>query len=169
MFYFSFEKMEIRTAEHSIRVLLNLHKLCRTLPRVPLDQQMNASLTLPRFVRTLIVGFALFVCATCTPNRTEPPRSTDNRVLTAPTGASVTVEPEDGQWTMPAKNYASTRFSGLEDINTGNVASLKLAWSFSTGVLRGHEAAPIIANNTMYVITPYPNIVYALDLTHEPA
>jgi hypothetical protein len=40
---------------------------------------------------------------------------------------------------MPAKNYASTRFSGLEDINTGNVASLKLAWSFSTGVVRGHE------------------------------
>ena len=70
---------------------------------------------------------------------------------------------------MPAKNYASTRFSGLEDINAGNVASLKLAWSFSTGVVRGHESAPIIANNTMYVITPYPNIVYALDLTQPGA
>jgi len=70
---------------------------------------------------------------------------------------------------MPAKNYASTRFSGLEDINAGNVANLKLAWSFSTGVVRGHESAPIIANNTMYVITPYPNIVYALDLTQPGA
>ena len=70
---------------------------------------------------------------------------------------------------MPAKNYASTRFSGLEDINAGNVANLKLAWSFSTGVVRGHEAAPIVANNTMYVITPYPNIVYALDLTQPGA
>jgi len=86
-------------------------------------------------------------------------------VLTSPTGASVRAEAEDGQWTMPAKDYASTRFSGLEDINAGNVANLKLAWSFSTGVVRGHESAPIIANNTMYVITPYPNIVYALDLT----
>src|SRR6476620_11263613 len=86
-------------------------------------------------------------------------------MLTAPTGASVAAEPEDGQWPMPAKNYASTRFSGLEDINTGNVASLKLAWSFSTGVVRGHEAAPIVSNNTMYIVTPYPNIVYALDLT----
>ncbi len=66
---------------------------------------------------------------------------------------------------MPAKNYASTRFSGLQDINTGNAAALKLAWSFSTGVVRGHEAAPIIANNMMYIITPYPNIVYAIDLT----
>jgi lanthanide-dependent methanol dehydrogenase len=70
---------------------------------------------------------------------------------------------------MPAKNYASTRYSGLEDINAGNVANLKLAWSFSTGVVRGHESAPIIANNTMYVITPYPNIVYALDLTQPGA
>src|SRR6185369_13929961 len=50
----------------------------------------------------------------------------------------------------------------------GNVAALKLAWSFSTGVVRGHEAAPIIANNTMYIVTPYPNIVYAIDLT-QPA
>ena len=66
---------------------------------------------------------------------------------------------------MPAKNYASTRFSGLQDINTGNVAALKLAWSFSTGIVRGHEAAPIIANNMMYIITPYPNVVYAIDLT----
>jgi len=81
----------------------------------------------------------------------------------------VSVEAEDGQWPMPAKNYASTRFSGLEDINTGNVANLKLAWSFSTGVLRGHEAAPIVVNNTMYLVTPYPNIVYALDLTQPGA
>jgi PQQ-dependent dehydrogenase (methanol/ethanol family) len=70
---------------------------------------------------------------------------------------------------MPAKDYASTRFSGLEQINTTNVASLKLAWTFSTGVLRGHEAAPIVVNNTMYVVTPYPNIVYALDLTQPGA
>jgi len=120
-------------------------------------------------VRAAIAGVALLLFAACTPNRTEPPRSTENHVLTAPTGASVAVEQEDGQWTMPAKNYASTRFSGLEEINTGNVANLKLAWSFSTGVLRGHEAAPVIANNTMYVITPYPNIVYALDLTQPGA
>jgi len=76
---------------------------------------------------------------------------------------------EDGQWTMPAKDYASTRFSGLNEINKSNVGSLKLVWSFSTGVLRGHEAAPVVANNTMYVVTPYPNIVYALDLTQPGA
>jgi lanthanide-dependent methanol dehydrogenase len=111
----------------------------------------------------------LLLSVACAPRNSQPPPAAQNRVLTAPTGASVAAEPEDGQWTMPAKNYASTRFSGLEDINTSNAANLKLAWSFSTGVVRGHEAAPIVANNTMYVITPYPNIVYALDLTQPGA
>ena len=77
--------------------------------------------------------------------------------------------PEDGQWAMPAKNYASTRYSGLDQINTSNVKNLKLAWTFSTGVLRGHEAAPVIVNDTMYVVTPFPNYLYALDLTKNGA
>src|SRR5215207_7877983 len=76
---------------------------------------------------------------------------------------------EDGQWLRPAKDYASTRFSGLDQITTANAASLKLAWSFSTGVLRGQEAAPLVVGGTMYVVTPYPNILYALDLTKPGA
>jgi lanthanide-dependent methanol dehydrogenase len=87
-----------------------------------------------------------------------------------PTGATEGVaanlahaEQDDGQWLMPAKNYASTRFSGLTQINAQNVRNLKMAWSFSTGQTTGHEAAPLIVNNTLYVVTPYPNILYALD------
>jgi PQQ-dependent dehydrogenase (methanol/ethanol family) len=76
---------------------------------------------------------------------------------------------EDGQWLMPAKNYASTRFSGLTEINAENVKNLKVAWTFSTGTSAGHESAPIIANDTMFLITPYPNIVYALDLNKNGA
>jgi PQQ-dependent dehydrogenase (methanol/ethanol family) len=72
---------------------------------------------------------------------------------------------DDGQWTMPVKNFASTRYSTLAEINTANVRNLKLAWTFSTGLTRGHEAAPLIVNNTMYVVTPWPNLLYALDLT----
>jgi len=118
------------------------------------------------FMRAATLASAVLLINACTPHNQPPPQQlSQNRVLTAPTGASVVAEPEDGQWPMPAKNYASTRFSGLEEINTSNVANLKLAWSFSTGVVRGHEAAPIVVNNTMYVITPYPNYVYALDLT----
>jgi PQQ-dependent dehydrogenase (methanol/ethanol family) len=76
---------------------------------------------------------------------------------------------DDGNWPMAAHDYANTRFSPLGEINASNVGSLRLAWTFSTGVLRGHEAAPIIADDTLFVVTPYPNIVYALDLTKEGA
>lgn len=70
---------------------------------------------------------------------------------------------------MASKNYASTRFSSLDQINTGNVGSLKMAWTFSTGLTRGHEAAPLVVNHTMYVVTPWPNLLYALDLTKPGA
>ena len=68
-------------------------------------------------------------------------------------------------WPMAAKDYANTRYSELDQINTENVKDLKLAWTFDTGVHRGQEAAPIVVGDTMYVVTPFPNILYALDLT----
>src|ERR1043166_4638106 len=76
---------------------------------------------------------------------------------------------DDGQWVMPAKNYASTRFSSLNQINTGNVANLRVASTFSLASDRGEEAAPLIVNDTMYVVSPFPNTLYALDLTKPGA
>jgi PQQ-dependent dehydrogenase (methanol/ethanol family) len=78
-------------------------------------------------------------------------------------------QPDDGQWVMPAKNYASTRFSTLDQINRQTAKNLHLAWTFSTGLNHGHEAAPLIVNNTMYIVTPWPNYLYALDLTKPGA
>src|SRR5215813_2061275 len=74
---------------------------------------------------------------------------------------------EDGQWMMPAKDYASTRYSGLAQITAPNARGLHPVWTFSTGVLAGHEGQPLVVNNTMYVVTPYPNVLYAFDLTQE--
>lgn len=90
-------------------------------------------------------------------------------IVCAPLFCQIQNQPDDGQWPMAAKNYASTRFSTLNQINTTNIGSLKLAWSFSTGLTRGHEAAPLVVNNTMYVVTPFPNLLYALDLTKPGA
>ncbi|OJV32421.1 MAG: methanol dehydrogenase [Sphingomonas sp. 67-36] len=70
---------------------------------------------------------------------------------------------------MPSKNYASTRYSTLTEINAGNVRHLATAFTFSLGVNKGQEAAPIVAGGTMYVVTAFPNIVYALDLTKPGA
>src|SRR4029079_19145274 len=70
-----------------------------------------------------------------------------------------------GEWQMPAGDYWSSRFSDLNQITPANAANLKASWTFSTGVLRGHEGQPLVVNNTMYLVTPYPNVSYALDLT----
>src|ERR1700716_2950038 len=75
------------------------------------------------------------------------------------------LEADDGQWIRPAKDYASTRYSSLDQINAKNAKDLRLAFTFSTGMTHGHEAAPLVVNNTMYIVTPFPNNLYALDLT----
>jgi glucose dehydrogenase len=69
-----------------------------------------------------------------------------------------------GEWQMPAGDYASSRFSDLAQITPANAANLKASWTFSTGVLRGHEGQPLVVDNTMYLVTPYPNVSYAIDL-----
>src|SRR5436190_11505762 len=71
---------------------------------------------------------------------------------------------DDGDWPMAAHDYASTRYSPLAQLTPANVAKLQVAFTFSTGVDRGQEAAPIVVGTTMYVVTPFPNVVYALDL-----
>ena len=72
-------------------------------------------------------------------------------------------------WVMPTGDYANQRYSKLSQINASNVGSLKVAWTFSTGVLRGHEGAPLKIGSTLYVHTPFPNNVYALDLDNDGA
>ena len=70
-------------------------------------------------------------------------------------------------WVMPAGNYSSQRFTELKQITPSNVKHLVPAWTFSTGVLRGHEGGPLVIGDVMYFSTPFPNIVYALDLNHD--
>ena len=70
-------------------------------------------------------------------------------------------------WVMPAGNYASQRFSKLNQINAENVNQLKVAWTFSTGSLRAHQGSPLVVNDIMYIHTPFPNEIYALDLNDE--
>ncbi|MCC2689536.1 MAG: mxaF [Rhizobiaceae bacterium] len=70
-------------------------------------------------------------------------------------------------WAMPTGDYANTRYSKLNQINKDNVKDLQVKWTFSTGVLRGHEGGPLVIGDVMYVHTPFPNTVYALDLNND--
>ncbi|MDI4656881.1 lanthanide-dependent methanol dehydrogenase XoxF5 [Xanthobacter autotrophicus] len=74
---------------------------------------------------------------------------------------------DPNQWALQTGDYANTRFSKLKQITSDNVGKLQVAWTFSTGVLRGHEGSPLVVGDVMYVHTPFPNIVYALDLKNE--
>jgi PQQ-dependent dehydrogenase (methanol/ethanol family) len=70
-------------------------------------------------------------------------------------------------WVMPTGDYANHRYSTLKQINKENVGKLQVAWTFSTGVLRGHEGAPLVIGDVMYLHAPFPNTVYALDLNND--
>ena len=74
---------------------------------------------------------------------------------------------QDGQWSMPSRDYAATRYSPLGEINSQNAKALHPVWTFSTGVLAGHEGQPLVVGDTMYVVTPWPNVLYAFDLSRE--
>ena len=70
-------------------------------------------------------------------------------------------------WVMPTGNYDNQRYSQLKQITAANVGKLQVAWTFSTGVLRGHEGGPLVIGNVMYVHGPFPNPVFALDLSND--
>jgi len=71
------------------------------------------------------------------------------------------------QWAIQTGDYKNQRYSELDQITAENVGDLQANWTFSTGVLRGHEGSPLVIGDVMYVHTPFPNIVYALDLNED--
>lgn len=81
----------------------------------------------------------------------------------------LTMQKNADNWVSAAGNYNNQRYSTLSQITKENVKDLKMAWTFSTGVLRGHEGNALVIDNTMYIHTAFPNIVFALDLNNEGA
>lgn len=78
---------------------------------------------------------------------------------------SLTKNPKN--WAMQAGGMANQRYSELKQINKDNAKTLQVAWTFSTGVLRGHEGGPLVVGDTMFVHSPFPNQVYALNLEDQ--
>jgi lanthanide-dependent methanol dehydrogenase len=114
----------------------------------------------------MMVLAAALLCSACT--RGSDTATTGSvgtvsgtRIASAPPNSNA------GEWLLPGRDYSNSRYSELSQITPANAANLRVAWTFSTGVLRGHEGQPLVVNNTMYLVTPYPNVAYALDLTQE--
>ncbi len=79
----------------------------------------------------------------------------------------MTLASDAKNWAMPTGDYANQRYSKLNQITKENVKDLQVKWTFSTGVLRGHEGGPLVIGDVMYVHAPFPNTVYALDLNND--
>src|SRR6186997_16024 len=100
-------------------------------------------------------GVALLACQgqTLDTSRPDSARAVGGTVASDP----VLLQQDDGQWAMPAEIYAQ------------NVGRLGVSWTVSTGMVGGHEAAPLVVGSTMFIVTPFPNMVYAFDLSQAGA
>ena len=116
--------------------------------------------------RLLLLAAALTIACSGSSPQQPPPQASPSASKTSGTNPA---PDESGDWIRPAKDLASTRFSSLTEITTQSVKQLAVKGTFSTGIPKGHEAAPIVVNNTMYIVTPFPNFVFALDLTQPGA
>ncbi|MFL6248903.1 MAG: methanol/ethanol family PQQ-dependent dehydrogenase [Thermoanaerobaculia bacterium] len=115
------------------------------------------------FIASLLI-LAAAACDTAPKSSQAPGSAKASGGGKAAIPAFATAAVEDGQWLSVQKDYANTRFSGLSQINLSNIDQLKVATTFSTGFLNGHEATPLVVGDTMYLVTPFPNVLYALDL-----
>jgi PQQ-dependent dehydrogenase (methanol/ethanol family) len=74
---------------------------------------------------------------------------------------------DSANWASQAGDYANHRYSKLDQINAANVGDLQVSWTMSTGVLRGHEGSPLVIGDTMFIHSPFPNNVYAVNLSDQ--
>ena len=120
-------------------------------------------------VMTLAAALLLTGCERDKPTREalEPQSWHEGGVAGTPPTIELVAPLPSGEWHLPGGDYASLRFSPLDQITTANVAELKQVTTLSTGIPRGHEGAPLVVNNTMYMVTPYPNNVMAIDLVPQ--
>jgi len=86
-------------------------------------------------------------------------------VQAGPNGAKPVAEVAGAEWRMPAGDFGNLRYSTLDSINPSNAKDLRVVTTFSTGIPHGHEGQPLVIGGTMYVVTPFPNNLIAVDLS----
>jgi lanthanide-dependent methanol dehydrogenase len=120
-------------------------------------------------VRTLVLAAGLSTALACGVARAaDPPPAvvhTGGTVTTPPPPMRMIAPLPNGEWTLPSGDLANTRYSPLDQITTANVAKLQVKTTLSTGIPHGHEGGPLVVGHTMYVVTPFPNNLLAIDLT----
>jgi quinoprotein glucose dehydrogenase len=75
----------------------------------------------------------------------------------------------DSGWPTYANDSGGTRYSPLQQINRGNVAQLRVVWTYRTGALpydpeeldhkAAFEATPILVDGKLFLSTPYDHVI----------
>jgi PQQ-dependent dehydrogenase (methanol/ethanol family) len=131
------------------------------LPFRLFEGSMKSLLGAGRFVvATALVGGAF--SSGCKAAHSEPQPSP---VSGATPGTRMISPLPAAEWRLPNGDFANTRYSTLDKIDPTNASQLKVFATLSTGVPHGHEGAPLVIGGTMYVVTPFPNNLLAIDLT----
>src|SRR5215510_4164002 len=110
----------------------------------------NRLMTMKKWLLATSVGFTCFVSAAAVAG----PIENYSRVT-----AQRLENPEPGNWMLYRRTYDGHGYSPLDQINTTNVKNLTPVWTFSTGVVEGHEAPPIVNNGVMFVATPFGQVI----------
>ncbi len=115
----------------------------------------------------LISALLALVAAACgdKPGASPGPSAPQGTPSSSQPNIRVIAELANGTWPLPAGDYGNLRYSPLSTINTSNVQNLRAITTLSTGIPQGHEGQPLVIDNTMYVVTPFPNNLIAVDLT----
>ena len=87
-------------------------------------------------------------------------------LLAATVLPGVAVAQTGAEWTTAGGTPQGTRYSKLAGINTTNAGKLVEEFAYPTGTKGSHQGSPLVVGTVMYVVTPFPNKLIALDLTH---
>ena len=105
----------------------------------------------------VLASIALASCSNDSPPAAEvvsaapAPGSATTRAAAVDAARLANAEAEPGQWMSHGRTYSEQRFSPLEQINTGNISDLGLAFHVDLDTNRGQEATPIMVDGTLYI------------------
>ena len=109
--------------------------------------------TSPSRASLALAACAVIALAACSPRSKAPSvASVDALRLAA-------AEQDGRNWMTHGRTYSEQRYSPLDQVQTGNVAKLGLAWSLELDTSRGQEATPLVIDGVMYTTTAWSKVV----------
>ena len=134
---------------------------CRFFPEITINAYRPARLA----QTALAIGFGLAISCASALAQNAAKGSADHikAVTSAVDGASIKANTAtSNDWPTIGLDYAETRFSKLNQINTDNVKKLGLVWSYPLESSRGVEATPVVVDGIMYQTASW-SVVHAIE------